>query len=92
LEGGRRLNLAWSQGRLPGESSKPRWEARQAEEREECCRQREWYGWMEQNREPRNKPRHLGLILRQRRQDYKMGKNSLSASGAGKTGQLHVNQ
>ena len=33
---------------------------------------------MEQNREPRNKPRHLQSInLRQRRQEYKMGKKSL---------------
>ena len=33
------------------------------------------YRPMEQNREPRNKPRHLWSInLRQRRQEYKMGK------------------
>ena len=31
---------------------------------------------MEQNREPRNKPRHLWSInLQQRRQEYKMGKS-----------------
>ena len=47
---------------------------------------------MEQNREPRNKPIHLRSInLHQRGQEYKMEKVS-SASGARKTGQLHVNQ
>uniref|UniRef100_A0A8D1MXW2 Uncharacterized protein n=1 Tax=Sus scrofa TaxID=9823 RepID=A0A8D1MXW2_PIG len=36
---------------------------------------------MEQNREPRNKPRHLQSInLRQRRQEYKMGKSLFSKS------------
>ena len=41
---------------------------------------------MEQNREPRNKPRHLWSInLQQRMQEYKMEKVS-SARGAGKTG------
>ena len=34
------------------------------------------YRPMEQNREPRNKPRHLqSIYLRQRRQEYKMGKS-----------------
>ena len=51
------------------------------------------YRPMEQNREPRNKPRHLWSInLWQRKQEYKMGQKTVfSASGAGKTGQLHVN-
>ena len=45
---------------------------------------------MEQNRESRNKPRHLQSInLQQRRQEYKMGKIPVSsASGVGKGGQL----
>ena len=49
---------------------------------------------MEQNREPRNKPRQLQLInLQERRQEYKMGKKTVfSAGGAGKTGQPHLNQ
>ena len=49
---------------------------------------------MEQNRELRNKPRHLWPInLWQRRQEHKMGKTQVfSASIAGKTGQLHANQ
>jgi len=49
---------------------------------------------MEQNREPRNKPRHIRSInLQQRRREYKMGEKTVSlASGAGKTGQPHVNQ
>ena len=47
----------------------------------------------EHKREPRKKPRHLWLInLWQRKQEYKMGKKVFSASGAGKTGQLHLNQ
>ena len=42
---------------------------------------------MEQNREPRNKATHLWSVnLRQRRQEYKMGKKTVSLSGAGKTG------
>ena len=54
--------------------------------------QKQTYRLMEQNGEPRNTPRYLWSInLQQRRQDYKMGK-SLFNSGAGKTGQLHVNQ
>ena len=49
---------------------------------------------MEQNAEPRNKPRNLRSInLQQRRQEYKMGEKTVfSASGAGKTGQPHVDQ
>ena len=43
--------------------------------------QKQKYRPMEQNREPRNKPR----------QEYKMGKRVFSASGV-KTGQLHINQ
>ena len=52
------------------------------------------YRPMKQNREPRNKPRHLRSInLWQRRREYQMGKKTISsASDAGKTGQLHVNQ
>ena len=46
----------------------------------------------EQNREPRNKPRHLWSInLQQKRQEIKWEKDSFSASGAEKTGQPHVN-
>ena len=45
-----------------------------------------------QNREPRNKPIHLRTIdLQQRRQGIKWKKGS-STSGAGKIGQLNVNQ
>ena len=48
---------------------------------------------MKQNREARNKSRHLWSInLCQRIQEYKVGKTVSSASGAGKTGQLQVNQ
>ena len=48
---------------------------------------------MEQNREPRNKSRHIQLInLQQKKQDYKMGKRIFSAGDAGKTGQVPVNQ
>ena len=48
---------------------------------------------MEQNREPRNKPRHPQSInLQQRKQENKMGQRVFSASGAGKIGQLHLNQ
>ena len=45
-------------------------------------------------RERRNKPRHLWSInLRQRTEEYKNGnKTVFSASDAGKTGQVHVNQ
>ena len=53
--------------------------------------QKHTYGSMEQNREPRNKPRYLWSIsLQQRRQEYNMGKKISSASIAGKTEQLHV--
>ena len=55
--------------------------------------QKQTYGSMEQNREPRNKPTHLWSInLQQRRQEYTMEKRVSSASGVGKAGQLHVNQ
>ena len=49
---------------------------------------------MEQNAEPRNKPRNLRSInLQQRRQEYKMEIKAVSlARRVGKTGQLHVNQ
>ena len=52
------------------------------------------YRPMEQNREPRKKPRHLWLInLWQMRQEHKMGKKTVfSASIAGKPGQLHTTQ
>ena len=44
---------------------------------------------MEQNREPEIN----SINLQQRRQEYKMGEKAVSsASGAGKNGQLHVNQ
>ena len=55
--------------------------------------QKQTYGSMEPNREPRNKPTHLEPInLQQRRQEYTMGKTVSSASGVGKVGQPHVNQ
>ena len=47
---------------------------------------------MEQNKEPRNKPRHLQSILDKGGKNIKQEKKFLSASGAGKSGQLHVNQ
>ena len=41
--------------------------------------QKQTYGSMEQNREPRNKPTHLWSInLQQRRQEYTMGKSLFS--------------
>ena len=56
--------------------------------------QKQIYGSMEQNKEPKHKPRHLWSIsLQQRKQEYKMGKKTVSSlSGAGKIGQLLVNQ
>ena len=55
--------------------------------------QKQAYGSMEQNIEPRNKLKHLQSInLRQRRQEYTMEKKVSSASGVGKPGQPHVNQ
>ena len=54
--------------------------------------QKQIYGSMEQDREPRNKPRDLQSInFWQKKQKHKMGKKS-SARGVGKIGQLHVNQ
>ena len=48
---------------------------------------------MEQNREPRNKPRHLWSInLQQGRQEYTIEKTVSLSSGVGKAGQPHVNQ
>jgi len=57
-------------------------------------RPKQTYRPMEQNRESKNKPRHLRSInLQQRRQEYKMGKKTVfSANDAWKTGQLHINQ
>ena len=53
--------------------------------------QKQTYRPMEQNREPKNEPRHLqSITLLQKRQEYK--KMVSSASGAGKTGQLNINQ
>ena len=56
--------------------------------------QNKTYRSMEQKRETRKKPRLLRSInLRQRSQEYKMGKKTVSSvSVAGKTGELHVNQ
>ena len=54
--------------------------------------QKQTYGSMEQNREPRNKPIHLWSInLQQRRQEYTMGKDSLFSKWCGES-QPHVNQ
>ena len=51
------------------------------------------YRPVEQNREPRHKPRHLWSInLQQRSQEYTKWEKVSLANGAGKTGQLHVNQ
>ena len=48
---------------------------------------------MEQNREPRNKPTHLQSIFVTKEARIYNGKKTVpSASGAGKLGQLHVNQ
>ena len=66
----------------------------------DVCSEKIWEGKLEctlnrsvkQNREPRNKPTELSTInLLQRRQQYTMGKNSLSASGVKKVGQPQVN-
>ena len=56
--------------------------------------QKQIYGPMKQNRDPRNKPKHLWSInLWQRRQEYKMEKRQISsAGGAGKAEQLHIDQ
>ena len=55
--------------------------------------QKQTYGSMEQNRQPRNKPKHLQSInLWQRRQEYTMEKRHSSESGAGKVEWLHVNK
>ena len=48
---------------------------------------------MEQNRKPRNNPdSHGQLIFDRGGNNIKWEKTASSASGAGKTGQLHVNQ
>ena len=56
--------------------------------------QKQIYGSMEQTKEPKHKPRHpWSISLQQRKQEYKMGKKTVSSlSGAGKIGQLLVNQ
>ena len=56
--------------------------------------QKQKYRPMEQDRKPRNKPMHLWVsYFWQRRQEYTMGaKTASSVNGAGKTGQLHVNE
>ena len=54
--------------------------------------QKQTYGSMEQNREPRNKPIHLQSIsLRQGGKNIQWKRVS-SASGVEKVGQLHLNQ
>ena len=53
--------------------------------------QKQTHRSMEQNREPRNKPTYLQSInLQQRMQEY--GQKTVSSSGVGKAGQLHVKQ
>ena len=55
--------------------------------------QKQTHRSMEQNKEPRNKPKYIWSInLQQRRWKYAVGKDSLSVSGAGKNGQLHVKE
>ena len=56
--------------------------------------QRQKHRSMEQNRKPRDKSMHLWTpYLRQRRQEYTMGKRQISStSGAGKTGQPLVKE
>ena len=52
--------------------------------------QKQKYGSVENDRKPRNKPKHLWSInLRQRRQEYTI-KTVFSISAAGKTGQLYM--
>ena len=56
--------------------------------------QKETYGSMEQNRQPRNKPTHLygQLIFYKEGRNIQWRKKVSSASGIGKAGQPHVNQ
>ena len=57
--------------------------------------QKQTYGSMEQNREPKNKLTHLWTInLRQRRKEYTVEKRQSvsSATDVGKVGHSHVNQ
>ena len=55
--------------------------------------QKQKYGSVEKNREPRNKFTHLWPInLQQRKQEYTMKKRVSSASGTGKGGQSPVSQ
>ena len=56
--------------------------------------QKQTYGPMEQIREPRNKPTHLSVNWSSTKEAriYNEEKTDPSASGIGKTGQLHVNQ
>ena len=53
--------------------------------------QKQTYGLMEQNKEPRNKPTHLqSLIFDKRGKNIQWEKTVSSASGVGKAGQLHA--
>ena len=57
--------------------------------------QKQTYGLIEQNREPRNKPTYLWSVnLWEKRQEYTIGEKKIvsSASGVGKDGKPHVNQ
>ena len=54
--------------------------------------QKQTYGSMEQNREPRNKPTHLQLIFDKRGKRVQWENSTVSsASGVGRAGLPHVN-
>ena len=55
--------------------------------------QKQKYRPTEQDRKPRDKPRHLGyLIFEKEAKIYKGAKVTSSVNVAGKTGQLHVKE
>ena len=55
--------------------------------------QKQKYRSMEQDRKPRDKPRHIvTLFLIREARIYNGEKTASSISGAGKTGQLHVSE
>ena len=56
--------------------------------------QKQKYRPMEQDKKPRNKPMHLigTLFLTKEARIYNGAKIASSINGAGKTGQLHVNE
>ena len=54
--------------------------------------QKQKYTSMEQDRKPRDKPRHIWLCFTKEARIYNGEKTASSISGAGKTGQLHVKE